>query len=102
MKCPFCSRLFATATGITHHLETGAFPNAQNPDRDQLYRFVRRKDPDGVISKNLLGWTGSCKYEANARSWNGHHYECYLCHHTFGSLNSLNQHLNSAVRESCK
>ena len=32
---------------------------------------------------------------ATERAWNGLYYECYLCHRTFGSLDALNQHLDS-------
>jgi len=100
MECPFCPRLFTTATGVTHHLETGACPNAGGLNRDGLYRVVRSKDPQGLVSKKLIRWTGSCSYEASASSWNGNAYECYFCHRTFGRLPSLNQHLNSPTRKS--
>lgn len=74
---------------------------AQNLDRDELYKFVRRKDPNGHISKNLIGWEGSSQYEATGYSWNGYGFECYLCDREFTTLNGLNQHLNSSVRK-CK
>ncbi|PWI67648.1 hypothetical protein PCL_03002 [Purpureocillium lilacinum] len=99
MECPFCPRLFTTATGVTHHLETGACPNAGGLNRDGLYRVVRSKDPQGLVSKKLIRWTGSCSYEASASSWNGNAYECYFCHRTFGRLPSLNQHLNSPTHQ---
>lgn len=65
-----------------------------------MYRLVRGKDPCGLISKNLIGWTGSAQYEASDRAWNGAAYECYLCHRAFNLLAGLNQHLNSPKRES--
>ncbi|KAH7190565.1 hypothetical protein BKA60DRAFT_586033 [Fusarium oxysporum] len=64
-----------------------------------LYKFVRSKDPGGAITNNLIGWHGSSHYEANHLA-NYQHFqvwECYLCHRLFGSLNGLNQHLNSPV-----
>ncbi|KAK3948204.1 hypothetical protein QBC32DRAFT_352177 [Pseudoneurospora amorphoporcata] len=28
-------------------------------NRDSIYKFVRSKDPGGLISKNLVGWEGT-------------------------------------------
>ncbi len=64
-----------------------------------MYRFVRSKDPSGIISKKLLEWDDAGTYEASPRTWNGSGYECYLCNRAFNSLNGLNQHLNSPARE---
>lgn len=97
--CPFCNTDFSTATGLTHHLERGACPQAQGLSRDEMYRFIRRKDPDGLISKKLIGWHGTPSYEATSRAWNGFGYECYLCSRNFSTLAGLNQHLNSPVRK---
>lgn len=100
ITCPFCKRGFATATGLAHHIESSSCPKAKNLDRDAVYRLVRQKDPSGVISKKLIGWTGSDSFEATARAWNPYEgaYECYLCTRTFGQLSSLNQHLQSPAR----
>lgn len=100
ITCPFCKRGFTTATGLVHHIESSACPRARNLDRDAVYRIVRQKDPSGVISKKLIGWTGSDSFEATARAWNPYEgaYECYLCPRTFGQLSSLNQHLQSPAR----
>lgn len=66
MACPFYRREFATATGVTRHVESGSCPKASNINRDQLYKFIRTKDPEGRISKKLIGWTGQ---ECNAGSF---------------------------------
>lgn len=97
IDCPFCRTCFTTATGMVHHLENGACRNAPGLTRDDIYRIVRRKDPNGIISKKLIGWEGEsgAQYEASDRAWNGHAWECYFCHRGFRTLNSLNQHLNS-------
>ncbi|KAK7426990.1 hypothetical protein QQZ08_006417 [Neonectria magnoliae] len=96
INCPFCARSNGTATGLVHHLERGACPNAPL-DRDTLYRAIRQRDPDGVISKKMLEWHGSDTYEATSRAWNSRcsAYECYLCHQLFNTLGALNQHLAS-------
>ncbi|KAH6654056.1 hypothetical protein BKA67DRAFT_564050 [Truncatella angustata] len=101
IRCPFCAGSYTTATGLTHHIETGSCPKAAGLTRDTLYKAVRSRDPGGLITKNLIGWHGSTQYEANDRSynWNRQRWECYLCHHLFGSLASLNQHLNSPAHQ---
>ncbi|KAK7910882.1 hypothetical protein PG985_013363 [Apiospora marii] len=101
IQCPFCKNCWATAAGLTHHLESGSCPSATGANRDTLYQFVRSKDTGGVFTKNLIGYHGSSKYEANDQSYNPYRggYECYLCHRVFSSLHGLNQHLNSPIHQ---
>ncbi|KAI1645263.1 uncharacterized protein F4817DRAFT_344209 [Daldinia loculata] len=99
INCPFCKKAYTCATGLAHHIEGGACPRAPRLNRDEVYKLVRTKDPGGLISKNLLGWKGSPKYEATYESWNGCAFECYLCHRQFGLLSSLNQHLSSPTHQ---
>lgn len=101
IPCPFCKRDLGSATGLTHHLERGACPNAAGLNRETLYKFMRSKDPGGAITNNLIGWHGSTHYEANYRAYNPRcqAWECYLCHRLFATLPNLNQHLNSPVRK---
>ncbi|ROT38007.1 putative zinc finger protein [Sodiomyces alkalinus F11] len=99
MDCPFCDRSFVTATGLAHHLESGGCRKAPFLSRDRVYEIVRRQDPHGAISKNLLDWHGSSEYEATSASWNGDFYECVLCHREFNSLHGLNMHLKSPVHQ---
>jgi len=70
-------------------------------NRDKLYEAVRRRDPNGIISKKLLTWPGSTSYEATERAWNYRvgAYECYLCHRLFRQLAHLNHHLNSPAHQ---
>ncbi len=102
IKCPFCCSNFTTATGLVHHLERGSCPYASDLNRDEIYRFVRSKDPNGLISKKLIGWKGESNvtYQVSGRAWNGDAWECYFCHRGFGTATSLEQHLNSNARMS--
>ncbi|KAH8912972.1 hypothetical protein BR93DRAFT_949028 [Coniochaeta sp. PMI_546] len=99
IACPFCHQAFATATGVTHHVERGSCPNARNINRDELATIVRSKDPEGRISKNFIGWTGSSNYKATGNTWNGWAFECYFCDREFNQIHGLNQHLDSPVHQ---
>ncbi|KAF2191199.1 hypothetical protein K469DRAFT_732670 [Zopfia rhizophila CBS 207.26] len=101
ISCPFCKRNFATATGVTHHLESGSCPNARTLNRDIIFREIRKRDPGHLITKKLLTWNreSSSSITVTERCWNGSCYECYLCHREFGSLNALNQHVNSPAHK---
>ncbi|KAF2655846.1 hypothetical protein K491DRAFT_562853, partial [Lophiostoma macrostomum CBS 122681] len=97
ITCPFCKRSFATATGITHHLETGSCPNARNLNHATILAEIRKRDPNHLITKKLLTYhsPSSSTIQATSSTWNGDGYECYLCHREFNSLSALNQHVNS-------
>lgn len=100
ISCPFCSRCYTSATGLTHHLEAASCPDAPHLDRDELFRIVGSKDPGGLICKDLLRWTSSHEYVVDSDSWNGYGWECFVCVREFGSIGSLRQHLNAPTRES--
>ncbi|KAH8880551.1 hypothetical protein GQ53DRAFT_848797 [Thozetella sp. PMI_491] len=101
MSCPFCTTGFATATGLTHHLEGGGCPDARQLNRDAVYRIVRSQDPNGIISKHFIGWKGSIQYEADAGSYSVETglFICTLCQRGFRTLESLNQHLSSPAHQ---
>ncbi|KAK8237628.1 putative zinc finger protein [Phyllosticta capitalensis] len=99
--CPFCKRGFTTASGVSHHLETGSCPRAPNVNRETLHKMIRSHDPNGFITQKQLGWhdddssiptTVGWNYN---NAWNGDFYECFLCHREFNQTNSLRQHLES-------
>ncbi|CAI6094784.1 unnamed protein product, partial [Clonostachys chloroleuca] len=94
-SCPFCDRRYTYAAAVADHLESGRCPRAPGLNRDETYRFVRDKDPYGVITKKLIGWKGTVHYEVGDTCWNGHAYQCNLCRHEFNSLYALSQHVNS-------
>lgn len=85
---------------MVRHLESGCCPAAPL-DRDELYRAVRNRDPDGLIANLLLNWSGSDVYEVSELAWNSsvEAYQCYLCARLFTKISSLNQHLNSPVHQ---
>ncbi|BCR97021.1 C2H2-type zinc finger protein [Aspergillus luchuensis] len=99
--CPFCNAAFTTATGAAHHLETGSCKRAVGLNRETIYKFVRSRDTQGVITRKLLEWNedDNIQYKANSRAYNGDYWECYLCHREFNTLTALNQHLNSPVHK---
>ncbi|KAF1842045.1 uncharacterized protein K460DRAFT_293869 [Cucurbitaria berberidis CBS 394.84] len=102
IACPFCKRGFTTATGVTHHLETGSCSKARSLNRDTILTEVRRRDPNHLITKKLLTYPGSSStITATSASWNSDIglYECYLCHKGFRELKSLNNHVNSPAHK---
>lgn len=98
--CPFCNRGFSTATGLIHHLERGSCPRAPGIDREQIFRIMKQRDPNGYVTNLLLKYETS-SYTTSSQSWNGRAWQCYFCNREFRTQSSLNQHLNSPVRESC-
>lgn len=68
--------------------------------------WIRQNDPNHLITKKLLTYgdldEDQTAVAATNRSWNGYAFECYLCHRTFASLPSLNQHLRSPAHEENK
>ncbi|KAF2752874.1 hypothetical protein EJ05DRAFT_470949 [Pseudovirgaria hyperparasitica] len=101
IDCPFCKRNFTTATGVTHHLESGSCPNATNVNREVIYRAIRARDTSGVITHKTIEWHSQSNgsFEASNASWNGECFECYLCHRGFNTLRGLNQHLSSPAHK---
>ncbi|KAI4185736.1 MAG: hypothetical protein LQ346_005833 [Caloplaca aetnensis] len=94
VSCPFCKRNFATASGVSHHLEGGSCKTAPTFNRENIYRFLRQKDSNGFITNNLLEWRQGETWSAG-NAWNGRGYECYLCHRRFNNTRNLAQHLKS-------
>ncbi|KAF6813038.1 zinc finger protein [Colletotrichum plurivorum] len=94
--CPFCFAPYVSAAGVFHHLERGACPKAPL-DRQKVYEVVKRKDPQGILTRHLLEWSESASFEATTESWNPgtRTFDCPLCERTFKQLDFLNQHLQS-------
>lgn len=93
VSCPFCRRAYTSASGVSHHLETGSCPNARNINRKFIYEQLAQRDQQGIITKKLIGWHEETWHTGNA--WNGSFFECYLCHKQFNRNASLDQHLKS-------
>ncbi|KAJ5731802.1 uncharacterized protein N7483_006310 [Penicillium malachiteum] len=99
MKCPFCRTGFVTASGVSHHLETGSCPKALNLNRQIIAKMMRRLDTQGKITNKQIEWheEENVEYTVTNRAYNGHNWECYLCHREFGTARALTQHLNSST-----
>lgn len=69
---PFYKRDITTATGETHHLETGSCPKARALNRDTILAEVRHRDPHDVIGKKLLTYHAQSSTTATPASWNHH------------------------------
>ncbi|DAA78039.1 TPA_exp: hypothetical protein A8136_5742 [Trichophyton benhamiae CBS 112371] len=101
IKCPFCKTGYATASGLTHHLERAACPNAPYMNREIILRKVRECDPYGRVTLKQLEWhpEDNSNYSATDQAFNGSSWQCYLCPSCFKSRHGLNQHLNSPVHK---
>lgn len=98
--CPFCKRKFVTASGLSHHLETGSCKDAPVLNRNTIHRMVRERDPNGVITMKQIEWLEqNTEYMFTDQAWNGSSWECYLCHREFAASGSLNSHLNSPAHQ---
>lgn len=101
MTCPFCRIGYTTASGLSHHLETGSCSEATGLTRETIHRIVSERDRNGAFTKKLIGWhEESTQYLATNDAFNGSFWECYICHREFGKISSLNAHLNSPVHKS--
>ena len=99
--CPFCKTKYTSASGLTHHLERGACPNAPHLTRETIHRMVRGNDPQGLITKQNSDWSEDMdiEYSATDYAFNGRFWQCYLCKKNFNTVQSLNAHLNSSVHK---
>lgn len=95
VSCPFCQRAFTSASGVSHHLETGSCPNARCVNRESIFTTLRQRDRNGIITNNLLEWHGEAETWSIDNAWNGHTYQCYLCRRQFAAMGDLDRHLKS-------
>lgn len=88
-ECPRCHKTFTSPAHVAGHLESEAscLPNG----RHDLKRFIQKMDKYHYITKpaiELPGFPASPNYEATASSFNGTHYECFLCGNEYRSLHA--------------
>ncbi|TEB38620.1 hypothetical protein FA13DRAFT_1724539 [Coprinellus micaceus] len=92
-----CGQRFVSQSALILHFEAGSCRSGIN--RTAVNRFVRENDRQGIITNPSRLITGPSStettYYATSAAWNGHAYECYLCHGEYRSLTALNQHLAS-------
>jgi hypothetical protein len=105
VRCPGrgCNKSFVSPAALTQHFESNTCPSGMT--RDELNRLVVRADTNNYITNpsrlltGPLGWNEPpppVAMWATNLSWNGAGFECCLCHRTYGALEQLNQHLQSA------
>lgn len=102
VPCPFCKVKYTTASGLSHHLETGSCPRAPKLNRETILSMVRERDPHGVITGKQIEWRNkqeNVTYSATHHAFNGSYWECYICHKKSNTINDLNKHLNSLAHE---
>ena len=97
-----CGMKFVSRSALVLHFESGACRSGI--DHSTVVKYVRQYDTNNIITdpSRLIGSgtdSDNVKYFASERSWNGYKYECYLCHSSYFSLASLNQHLASPVHQ---
>ncbi|PWY87239.1 hypothetical protein BO94DRAFT_585793 [Aspergillus sclerotioniger CBS 115572] len=115
--CRACDQRFQTENGLKMHLNSkihrgqnilcpfckagGSCPRAPSLNRETIYKFVRSRDTQGVLTKKMLEWhdDDNAKYSATDHAFNGYYWECYICHRGFNTMTALNQHLNSTVHK---
>ncbi|KAF2844473.1 putative zinc finger protein, partial [Plenodomus tracheiphilus IPT5] len=98
VACPFCKAAFTSASGLSHHLETGSCPRAKNINYRTIHQAISQRDPSSLLTKKLLTYPDSDKQNiATNATWNGSSYECYICHRKHDTVQALNQHLSSLV-----
>ena len=98
VSCPFCSRKFTTASGVSHHLETGTCPNTSGMNRKSIYQFIAQRDRAGVVTNKAIGWYDDESWDTD-NAYNGNYYECYICHREFNRQRDLDQHLYSPTHQ---
>lgn len=71
-------------------------------NRSTVLRILQECDPKGIITNKQIKWKPEeqSEYRATERAFNGYNWECYLCHKTYRTVASLNQHLNSPTHQS--
>lgn len=104
IQCPGrgCDKTFLERSHLLLHLESGTCPSGAT--RHLIDKYATERDKDNVITNTgrLIQYPDGSylprtepQYWATHRSWNGSAYECVLCHHEYGTLPGLDQHLRS-------
>jgi hypothetical protein len=102
--CPICKKKFTVPSAIALHIESGYCHNISRQQVTKAIQSLKIAAPIS-LSHRIEYQSGSARtprmisHTASDRAWNGHAYECYLCHRTFRTLASLNSHLASPVHD---
>lgn len=97
--CPFCSIRYKTvgcASRLAQHIEDGACRGVPGMDAEEMYKLVRSKDHNEQISRTsvVLENTTRMHFIVSEKMRIGSGYACYFCDGVYGTLKSLDAHLN--------
>lgn len=97
-----CDRAFVSHAALILHWESGACRSGVTRQIldgtvTNLDRYNIITNPDRLICDS--NGPGRTTIWASERCWNGHSYECYLCHREFSTLHALNSHVQSPAHD---
>lgn len=97
-----CDKKFAIPSAIAFHIESGC----HGVNRYQVTAAVHSLEAAGTISltkriegRGISATRAITHNSATEMAFNGTAYECYFCHKTFRTLDSLNAHLSSPAHD---
>ncbi|TFY60470.1 hypothetical protein EVJ58_g5131 [Rhodofomes roseus] len=92
-----CAKEFINSAALVFHWESGTCPSRIT--RQHLNRVITEFDKNHVITNPARMIAGGSESPttmwATSRAWNGHAFECFLCHREHRTPESLNQHFAS-------
>lgn len=104
-QCFQCHRHFSTITSLTQHMEDSSC----GPGAHGIHCAVSSMDSRGMFTNRMISNgenenTGGSIFPAGSviateESWNGHSFECGLCHRCYPKLSYLNKHLKDTTHK---
>jgi hypothetical protein len=92
--------MFTTMTGVATHIESSGCPGRRDLNIHTIYIMIRARDRHEVITKPMNNRRDGLPRQVGEEARAGSSYKCPLCSRLFGTLKSLEQHINSVARRS--